>query len=164
MSQVSSDKPQTLCSRLCYCQLLFSCNAPSHLPLYSKPSAAFTLPTTPPLARDPTRKASVWDQNPDLATRQQWAHTGTRGREQRGPTHNTCDRVGRCDSQMPMGGKGPRVRRSGSSAGCHSSPTLPRQPWTDSHCGDKDTEEAASVWHLSGVRYAQLQEHWSKNI
>lgn len=51
--------------------------------------------------------------------------------------------------QMLKGGKGPRARRSGSSAGHRFSLALPRQPWTDSHCRDKDTEGASSVRRFS---------------
>jgi hypothetical protein len=57
--------------------------------------------------------------------------------------------AGSMNSQTLQGGKGPQARRSGSSAGHHSSPGLPRQPWTDSRCGDKDIERADAVWHLS---------------
>lgn len=66
--------------------------------------------------------------------------------------------------RTPEGGKGRRARRSGSSAGCRFSLALPRRPWTDSRCRDKDTGGAGSV-RQSGVGHtftaARASEHRS---
>ena len=44
----------------------------------------------------------------------------------------------RVDLQTLTAERGRQARRSGSSAGCHSSPARPRQPWTGWRCGDKN--------------------------
>lgn len=75
----------------------------------------------------------------------------TKGREHKTQfiSHVTQCAVGSVNLQMLKGGKEPQARRSGSSAGCHSSPVLPRRPWTDLRCRGKDTERADSGRHLS---------------
>ena len=44
----------------------------------------------------------------------------------------------RVDLQTLTAERGRRARRSGSSAGCRSSPARPRRPWTGWRCGDKN--------------------------
>ena len=61
----------------------------------------------------------------------------------------TTQAVSNVNLQMLMAGKGPQAHRNGSSTGHHSSLMLPRRPWTDLRCREKDTERAGSVRHFS---------------